>query len=128
MFSDQCCTHEIDATYTDESGHNGEKGGGSAAFDDDPNTMWRPQCYPCDANVAWVTFSTTKEAKCVKANNLGFNDGDHKWNGGIVVEVDRGGNYWTTSMQSNSGNSASVIEGNMLKLQRSPFSAYIYIV
>ena len=121
VFSDQCCTHEIDATYTDESGHNGEQRDGSAAFDNDPNTLWRPQCPmhipgTCDPNVAWVTFSTTKEAKCVKANNLGFNEGDHKWNGGIVVELQNSDNSWTKAMGSDGGNSAMVAEGISLNL------------
>ena len=111
VFSDQSCTNEIDASYVDESGHNGEHGAGSAAVDGDPNTSWRPQCPKCNANEAWVTFSTTKEAQCVKANNLGFSDGDHEWNGGIMVELQNSDNSWTTVMESDGENSAIIAEG-----------------
>ena len=103
---------KIDAFYVAESGHLQGHGDGSSAFDDDGNTQWRPQCATCDTNVAWVTFSTTEEARCVTASNLGEGEGGgNTWNGGIVVELQSGDNSWTASMQSDSGNSAKVTAG-----------------
>ena len=115
VFSDQRCTNEIDVTYVDESGHRGERDG-STAFDDDTNTSWRPQCYPCNATVAWVSFSTSKKARCVHASNLGFKSGTYGWNGGILVELQNSDNSWTTVIESDGGNSAVVEEGIRLNL------------
>jgi hypothetical protein len=116
VFSDQRCTNEVDVTYVDESGQIGQKDG-SSAFDDDTNTIWRPQCWTCNANVAWVSFSTTEKARCVNANNLGQEGvGTKTWNGGILVELQNSDNSWTTVIESDGGNSAVVEEGIRLNL------------
>ena len=97
-----------------ESGHNPGSGDGSAAFDNKNSTSWRPQCYPCNANAAWLTFSTTAKAQCLSAGNLGRNYHEtYSWNGGIKVEIQNSDKSWTTAMQSESGNSAD--SGNRLK-------------
>ena len=118
MFSDQGCTNEIDVTYVDESGHRGQQDG-SHAFDDDPKTIWRPQCDTCNTNVAWVSFSTTEKARCVSASDLGQGEGGpgpKTWNGGILVELQNSDNSWTSVIESDSGNSAVVAEGIRLNL------------
>ena len=114
-FSHQSCTNEIDAVYLAESGHNPGYGDGSAAFDDNSATKWRPQCGPCNENFAWLTFSTTIQAACVTASDLGEGSGGGQtWNGGIVVERQSSDNSWTTVMQSENGNTATT--GIQLKL------------
>ena len=116
VFSDQSCTNEIDAVYVAESGHHQGAGDGSAAFDYNSVTKWRPQCPTCNEKVAWLTFSTTMQAACVTASNLGKGSGGAQttWNGGIVVERQSSDNSWTTDMQSENGNTATL--GIRLKL------------
>ena len=115
VFSDQSCVTEIEATYVAESGHNDNRDG-SLAFDGISATHWRPQCHPCETNVAWLTFSTTQEAQCVTASNLGRNDGGdgQSWNGGILVELLNDERTWSIAMKSNTGNSAVATEGKMV--------------
>ena len=116
VFSDRSCANKIVAKYVEDSGHNDGKEG-SNAFDGDSTTHWRPQCGECRTKEAWVTFSTTKEAQCVKAENLGFINGEHYWNGGISVEIQNSGGTWTTAIESDDGgNSAIVAAGISLNL------------
>jgi len=123
VYADHVCTKPIQATFVEESGHIIPKntngfGDGSAAFDGDETTFWRPQCHyvgggtgvnRCEANEAWVTFSTKEQVKCVKAHNLGVQRnriGSGTSNGGILVELQLRDGTWTTAMESQSGNMA----------------------
>ena len=111
-FSDEGCKNEIVATYVDSSGHNNRGGDGKAAFDDNPSTSWRPNCHPCGKFKAWATFSTTAQALCVEAENLGKGSaGGASWNSGILIELQNKDETWGTAMESKSGNVASVSTG-----------------
>ena len=119
VFSDPSCSNEIPATYVAESGHHSEQPDGSAAFDDISGTKWRPQCAACNAMSAWVTFLTSSQAHCVKANNLGKGAGGtaEPWNGEIVVDVHNSEqNQWIPAMKSDSGNIATSKKGIRAKL------------
>ena len=106
-FSDQGCSDAILAAYVDESGHNNGFGDGSAAFDDNVGTQWRPQCHPCTKGEAWLTFSTNDEAKCISATNLGKGSGGGEtWNNGIKVELQNPDGSWRVVMESQGENSA----------------------
>ena len=109
VFSDHGCSNQILASYVKESGNNAGKDG-SKAFDNEFDTFWRPQCKPtCAKNEAWLILSTTEEAKCIDATNLGKGEGSDKtWNTGIEVELQKDDCSWTTVMQSSSGNIAKV--------------------
>ena len=107
VFLDQACSKKAIAAYVNDSGHLSGSGDGKAAFDDNKDTSWRPQCYPCAINEAWATFSTTEKAQCIIASNLGLGSGgDKTWNNGITVELRNGDGSWKIVMQSRNNNSA----------------------
>ena len=110
IYSDEICSNDISAIYLDQSGSFSDDTDGSMAMDKSDATKWRPQCGPsCSIGEAWLTFSTETEIQCVKASNLGEENGDQVWNGGIKVEIQDGGT-WTTVLESHSGNNAIGIE------------------
>ena len=96
------------ATYVGESGHLPGTGDGSAAFDGNYHTIWRPQCSNCTKNEAWVIFYTYKDVRCVIASDLGKGfGGDQTWNGGIKVDLqNRNDSSWKMALISDQGNSA----------------------
>ena len=109
-FSDQGCSKKAVVTYLDESGHNCPNNppecDGSAAFDGDTGTQWRPQCSPCEKKEAWVSFSTTEDAKCIIAYNLGKGEaGGKSWNNGIIVELQNPDGSWRILIESSHENS-----------------------
>ena len=117
VFSDQGCSKDTLATYIDDSGHNFGFGNGSAAFDNDRITKWRPQCLNCTKGEAWITFSTTEEARCIIATNLGkgrignlkWNNGtDVTWNNGLIVELKNPDGSWMKIMESFRDNSVVI--------------------
>ena len=106
VFSDQGCAKKAVVTYLDESGHNCDGCDGSAAFDDDTGTQWRPQCSPCEKKKAWVSFWTTEDAKCIIAYNLGKGEaGGKSWNNGIMVELQNPDGSWRILIESSHENS-----------------------
>ena len=67
-------------------------------------------------NEAWITFSTTGEAKCVYTNKFGKGKvGGRTWNTGIEVEIQNDDCSWTTVMQSSNGNNATA-QGTQLTI------------
>eukprot|EP00746_Dinoflagellata_sp_MGD_P150022 gnl/MRDRNA2_/MRDRNA2_81972_c0_seq3.p1 gnl/MRDRNA2_/MRDRNA2_81972_c0~~gnl/MRDRNA2_/MRDRNA2_81972_c0_seq3.p1 ORF type:complete len:534 (+),score=72.28 gnl/MRDRNA2_/MRDRNA2_81972_c0_seq3:188-1603(+) len=121
VYSDTSCTVAIPVTWLQESGSHQtshpsscrpgvtktKTNHGLRAFDGEAHTSWLPQCHPCEVGVAWVTFSTSEEVKCVQAANLGQGvEGEERWDGGILVETQRSDDSWSTVLLSTSGNAA----------------------
>ena len=117
VYSDEGCSNEIVPTYVSDSGHkpgnDGDKvfSDGSAAFDKDMNTYWRPQCEKCHINEAWITFMTNENAGCVRAYSLGKKSsymcfGGTCWDNGIKVELEMADGSWGSVMTSDTENTA----------------------
>ena len=121
VFSDKLCTKQIISTYVGESGHkpaSGSTGDGSVAFDKNSGTYWTPQCEPCNKHEAWLTFSTTENAGCVKAFNLGYKDywecpEGTCWDDGLIVDLKMPDGSWSSVMTSRSGREANMAKAGM---------------
>ena len=116
VYSDHGCSDQLSASYVKESGHTGEWDG-SKALDNRLSTYWKPQCGPCEKNEAWLTFSTTGEAKCVYTNKFGKGKvGGRTWNTGIEVDLQNDDCSWTSVMQASTGNIA-IAQGTQLTIE-----------